>query len=188
MCTGTGGGGSSSGGGGSGGTKFTHADKLKDNDQYMTPRSAWKAIDAYIPKDKVVWEPFYGDGKSGEFLRQLGCKEVIHKQNEDFFLCDKGDIAVSNPPYSVKKEVLTWLRELGKPFILLLPTATQHTNYFQDLFGSEMQFIYPKGRIHYCKPHSGEVVKGCSFDSVYFCWKMNLPTAIVYLREAAGGE
>jgi hypothetical protein len=28
------------------------------------------------------------------------------------------------------------------------------------------------------------VVKGCSFDSLYFCWKMNLPQTIVYLRNA----
>ena len=162
---------------------FSHADKLKDNDNYMTPEGAWKAIVAYIPKNRIIWEPFYGDGKSGEFLRKLGF-EVIH-ENKDFFLHNEGEIVVSNPPFSIKKEVLTRLKELGKPFILLLPTPTQQTNYFQDLFGSEMQFIHPKSRIHYCEPGTGTVVKGCSFDSLYFCWKMNLPHTNMYLRNPA---
>ena len=162
---------------------FSHADKLKDNDNYMTPEGAWKAIVAYIPKNRIIWEPFYGDGKSGEFLRKLGF-EVIH-ENKDFFLHNEGEIVVSNPPFSIKKEVLTRLKELGKPFILLLPTATQQTKYFQGLFGSEIQIIHPNGRINYCERDTGTVVKGCSFDTVYFCWKMNLPEANVYLRNAA---
>ena len=164
---------------------FSHADKLKDNDEYMTPEGAWVAIFPYIPKDRIIWEPFYGDGKSGEFLRNLGFT-VIH-ENKDFFGHNKGEIVVTNPPFSIKKEVLLRLKKLGKPFIVLLPAPTQQTKYFQDLFGSgsEMQFIHPKGRINYCERGTGTVVKGCNFDSLYFCWKMNLPQTNVYLRNAA---
>ena len=49
-----------------------------DHHDYMTPKSAWEAIAHLIPKDKVIWEAFYGDGCSGEYLRQLGF-DVIHK-------------------------------------------------------------------------------------------------------------
>ena len=35
------------------------------HDDYMTPKSAWENIKQYIPKDKVIWEAFYGDGQSG---------------------------------------------------------------------------------------------------------------------------
>ena len=35
-------------------------------DDFMTPYHVWDDIKNYIPKDKVIWEPFYGDGQSGE--------------------------------------------------------------------------------------------------------------------------
>lgn len=53
------------------------------HDDYMTPKSAWEAIHSYIPKDKMIWEPFYGDGKSGDYLKELGF-HVIHEPM-DFF-------------------------------------------------------------------------------------------------------
>lgn len=37
------------------------------HDDYMTPKSAWESILQYIPKDKLIWEAFYGDGTSGHF-------------------------------------------------------------------------------------------------------------------------
>ena len=48
------------------------------HDDYMTPYNAWENIKDYIPKDKIVWVPFYGDGESGKYLDQLGFK-VIHE-------------------------------------------------------------------------------------------------------------
>ncbi len=35
------------------------------HDDYMTPKSAWEYIKEFIPNDKLFWEAFYGDGKSG---------------------------------------------------------------------------------------------------------------------------
>ena len=52
-------------------------------DDYMPPKSAWVNVKDYIPKDKVIWESFYGDGKSGIYLEELGFN-VIHKK-VDFF-------------------------------------------------------------------------------------------------------
>jgi hypothetical protein len=42
------------------------------NDHYMTQKSTWDMISMYIPRDKVLWEAFYGDGQSGNYLRELG--------------------------------------------------------------------------------------------------------------------
>jgi hypothetical protein len=56
---------------------------FKKNDDYMTPKYAWENIKDLIPKDKIIWEAFYGDGKSGDYLTELGF-EVIHKEI-DFF-------------------------------------------------------------------------------------------------------
>ena len=55
-----------------------HTKTFLKHDDYMTPKYAWDNIRHLIPVDKVIWEPFYGDGKSGEYLRELGF-EVIHE-------------------------------------------------------------------------------------------------------------
>jgi len=36
-----------------------HTKTFTKHDDYMTPKSAWEAIKQYIPKNKVIWEPFY---------------------------------------------------------------------------------------------------------------------------------
>jgi len=50
-----------------------HTKTFTKHDDYMTPKYAWENINEYIPKDKVIWESFYGDGKSAGYLRELGC-------------------------------------------------------------------------------------------------------------------
>ena len=87
------------------------------HDDYMTPYSVWENIKDFIPANKVIWESFYGDGKSGEHLRKLGF-EVIHEPI-DFFEENHGDIIVSNPPFSKKKEVFIRLKKLNKPFLYI---------------------------------------------------------------------
>lgn len=154
------------------------------HDDYMTPRVAWENIQHLIPKDKVIWEAFYGDGESGRILTDLGF-DVIHEPI-DFFENDKGDIVVSNPPFSRKKEVLTRLKELNKPFILIMPSFTIHTQYVRTLFGNQdLQIIIPRKRIHFKKLVNGLPVPNwksdCSFESLYYCWKMNLPNDITFL-------
>jgi len=86
------------------------------HDDYMTPKYAWENIKHLIPADKIIWEAFYGDGKSGQYLTELGFN-VIHEPI-DFFNeePDNWDIIVSNPPFSKSKEVMKRLKELDKPF------------------------------------------------------------------------
>ena len=60
-----------------------HTKTFQEHDDYMTPKYVWENIQPFIPKDKIIWEPFFGDGTSGEHLRELGF-EVIHKPI-DFF-------------------------------------------------------------------------------------------------------
>ena len=149
---------------------------------YMTPKYAWENIKEFIPQDKVIWEAFYGDGKSGEYLTELGF-DVIHKE-VDFFKNDLGDIVVSNPPFSKSKEVITRLKELEKPFILILPSNKINTQYFR-IMKNEIQIIVPPKRIHFEKHINGEKPKNwknaCYFDCFYYCYKMNLPKDIVWV-------
>ena len=108
-----------------------HTKSFTKHDDYMTPSYAWDNIKQYIPKDKVIWEAFYGDGISGKDLTKLGFN-VIHKE-VDFFENDLGDLIVSNPPFSQSKEVLTRMKELQKPFILIMPSSKINTQYVIEL-------------------------------------------------------
>ena len=70
----------------------------------MTPSYVWDWIREYIPKDKTIWEAFYGNGESGKCLSDMGF-DVIHEQI-DFFEHNLGDIIISNIPFSDKNEYL----------------------------------------------------------------------------------
>jgi len=156
------------------------------HDDYMTPKFAWSNIQHLIPKDKIIWEAFWGDGKSGQYLEELGFN-VVHDQ-DDFFKSDKGDIVVSNPPFSQSKEVLTRLVQLNKPFILILPSSKINTQYTRKLFKDQedkLQIIIPQKRINFEKQIDGIVPEGwgdrCNFDCFYYCWKIGLKSEIIWL-------
>ena len=153
------------------------------HNDYMTPKYAWENIKEYIPKDKIIWEAFYGDGKSGEYLTELGF-QVIHK-DIDFFENDLGDIIVSNPPFSDAKKVLQRLKVIDKPFILILPVSKITTQYFKE-WKDKIQIIIPSNRIHFTKFIDGKVPENwknaCNFDCFYYCYKMDLPKDIIWLE------
>ena len=104
------------------------------HDDYMTPYSAWADICEYLPKNRKVWEAFRGDGTSATFLRQLGLDVVC--ENVDFFESNYGDCVVTNPPFSKLAKVLERLRELDKPFVMIMPCYVLTTQYFQRLHAS----------------------------------------------------
>jgi hypothetical protein len=164
-----------------------HTKTFLKHDDYMTPKYAWENIQQYIPKDKIIWEAFYGDGKSGEYLTELGFN-VIHNDN-DFFESNEGDIIVSNPPFSKSKNVINRLKLLDKPFIIIMPCSKICTSYFRDNFKDSknpIQIIIPRKRIHFEKHINGVTPKGwknaCNFDCFYYCYKMNLPRDIIWLE------
>ena len=146
----------------------------------MTPKSVWEHIQHLIPK-KVIWEAFYGDGKSGDYLKELGF-DVIHEE-VDFFENDLGDIVVSNPPFSMAKEVLIRLKKLNKPFILILPSSKINTCYVRESFMNDLQIIIPRKRIQFLKRVEGvvEAKNACNFDCFYYCYRMNFPKDIIWL-------
>jgi hypothetical protein len=164
-----------------------HTKTFLKHDDYMTPKHAWENIKDYIPKDKVIWEAFYGDGKSGEYLSELGFN-VIHNKN-DFFESNEGDIVVSNPPFSKSKDILNRLKILDKPFILILPCSKICTSYFRENFKDSkdpIQIIIPRKRIHFEKQIKGDIPEGwkncCNFDCFYYCYKIGLPEDIIWLE------
>ena len=154
-----------------------------EHDDYMTPYSAWEDIVDYIPKDTEIWEAFYGNGQSFQNLQQLGFN-VVGGRDEDFFENNKGSVICSNPPFTKIPAVLKRLVELDKPFILIMPSSKINTQYFRALFSTRhIQIIIPKKRIQFEKIVNGEKVESnkCNFDCFYYCYKLNLPTDIVWL-------
>ncbi len=163
-----------------------HTKTFSKHDDYMTPKSAWEAIKDYIPKDKKIWEAFYGNGMSAQYLKELGFDVIC--DDVDFFESNYGEVIVSNIPFSLTNKILTRLVELDKPFILIMPSYKIHTQYVRNLFmnqDSKLQIIIPRKRIQFIKLIDGEVPKdyksACNFDCFYYCWKIGLDRDITWL-------
>ena len=157
----------------------TNIIKLKGDNEYMTPKEVWVSIAHLIPKDKVIFEGFYGDGNSGKFLKELGFKVESH--DVDFFddPSFNFDIIISNPPYSIKAKVFKKLSEIDKPFMMLVPVSTMTKQYLKKYFKDKIQIVIPQKRIQFIK--DGVQNNRCYFDTLWICYKMGLKSEILFL-------
>ena len=159
-----------------------HQGKGKD-DEFYTLKRDWERIQEFIPKDKVIWEPFSnGEFEGVDYLKSI-CKEVKCNTG-DFFDNNEGEVVITNPPFSIKKDVLIRLKELDKPFICILPTLAIQTKYIQKIFGNDLQVIMPTCKIFFYKWINGEkkIYDKLSYYCCYVCYKMNLPRDILWLK------
>jgi len=155
--------------------------EFKNDNQYNTCEELWTAIRHLIPTDKIIWEAFMlgnTSSRSVDILRDLGFSVIGH-HTIDFFKEDFGDVIISNPPYSIKKQIFKRLALLDKPFILILPISTISKQFVKVLQRDKLQIIIPNKRMQFEK--AGEQLKRCWFDCVYFCYKMNLEKDITFL-------
>jgi hypothetical protein len=164
-----------------------HTKTFQKHDDYMTPNYAWDDIKEFIPKDKIIWEAFYGNGESGKYLKEKMNLNIIHEEI-DFFddnTLPEFDMIVSNPPFSKSKEVFKRLKQLDKPFIIICPSSKLNTGYIREYYKNQkLQIIIPRKRIHFKKLIDGKEIEGkscCNFDCFYYCYKMNLPNDIMWL-------
>lgn len=159
--------------------------QMNDDDDYTTPLQIWSNIKEYLPKaDTVIWEAFFNKhSKSAEHLRSLGCSVVY--EDIDFYENDIGDCIVTNPPFSDKTNVINRLYELDKPFIITIPIHSLSARYIKNKFKNKLQIIMPDTRMHFEKMDSitGEmqILKKTPFDTIYVCYKMDLPRDILWL-------
>ena len=104
----------------------------KQSDEVYTPDYAVKPIIKYLDNfcnktQYTVWCPFdKADSAYVRLLKQEGYKVIYsHIDNgQNFFTFEpeeRYDFIVSNPPFSIKDQILKRLRELNKPFAILLP-------------------------------------------------------------------
>ena len=154
----------------------------KDSDNYITNKYEWERIKDYIPTDKIIWSPFYCDGKQKEYFKELGY-DIIHEDKDFFSYTPEYDLLIDNPPFSKKNEILIKLNDLDKPFILICPSMLLSYKYFQTNFKDKnIQLIIPYKRMNFKHLNSNKKNYSPPFASFYYCYKMNLPKDIIFLE------
>ena len=113
----------------------------KDSDNYATDKLGWEIIKEYIPREKIIWSPFYCDGKQKEYFADMGL-DIIHEDKDFFDYTPEYDIIIDNPPFSKWKEICLRLKELDKPFILVSFPKCFLTKKFQNLFKEHFLFNF----------------------------------------------
>tara|TARA_R100000388_G_C7189014_1_gene132583 strand:- start:251 stop:724 length:474 start_codon:yes stop_codon:yes gene_type:complete len=153
--------------------------KDKESDNYATDKNGWEIIKQFIPTDKVIWAPFYCDGKQKDYFKEMGY-DIIH-EDEDFFENNKGEIIIDNPPFSKMKLICNRLKELDKPFILIAFSKVLLMKWFQKLFKDDLQVIIPFSRptfTHLTNPKKGYTPP---YGVMYYCYKMNLEKDLMFI-------
>lgn len=157
----------------------------KASDEVYTPDYAVKPILKFLKPGSVIWCPF--DTEDSEYVKifkEAGYKVIYsHIDNgQNFFEFEPKedyDVIISNPPFSIKDDILRRLNELDKPYAMLMPLpALQGQKRFKYLKGSQA-LIFDK-RINYFKDYkTKEIQKGISFASIYIC-KDFLPKDLIF--------
>lgn len=163
------------------------------NDEYYTPAYAIEPLLPFLKPQSKIWCPF--DTEESLFVSMLKDQghSVINshiKYGQDFFEffpvkdsknnennensedLEDIDYIVSNPPYSIKTEILTRLFELKIPFAMLLSSpgifeSQKRFNLFKD---NDFELMYFNRRVSYLKSYEDtETIKNPPFSSVYVC-------------------
>lgn len=153
----------------------------KKEDEWYTPSYIWDMIKDYIEpfKDKVIYEGFYGCGKTYEYFKENGYN-ILGEKGLDFFdeksndYIDNSDIIISNPPFSIKYKIINTLVNKDKSFILILPLSCINTISFRKAFNGNMDdltLLIPRGRLKFLK--GNDLKSSPSFESCFVCYKIS---------------
>ena len=146
------------------------------SDDYETPSALWDIILSKINTSYTIWEAFYLNGNSGEYIKNKGFN--VYHENRDFFSYEpECDIIVSNPPYSKRRQVFKRLKELNKPWAMLVPLNTIANEYMHSLFDN-ISIVIPKKRCGFIK--NGIQMKSPNFEIVWICWGFGTPNTLIY--------
>lgn len=160
--------------------------QCKDSDEMYTPFYAVSPLVDFIKKGSTVWCPFDEEWSAYVVLLREKGFNVINShlaEGEDFFLYEpkEYDVIISNPPFSMKDEVLKRLHKLNKPFAILLPlNSLQGKKRFP--YVKDLQLLFFDNRVGYHKSDSmNKPMASSPFASAYFC-KHFLPKDIMALE------
>ena len=156
-----------------------HKTIINKNDERYTPSILVKPILKFIPPNSTIWCPF--DTENSEFVIHL--KEQGHKVifshiflGQDFFKYtpkEDFDYIISNPPFSLKLEVLKRLYDLNKPFAMLLNLECLNYQSVGSFFlDKNLELLIVDKKVSFDGNTS-------SFNTSYFCNKM-LPEKLMF--------
>ncbi len=154
--------------------------KDKDTDNYTTDKRGWEMIKDFIPNDKIIWSPFYSDGKQKQYFAEMGL-DIIHEDKDFFNSTPNYDIIIDNPPYSKWFEICDRLKELDTPFILIAKPNCFMTKKFQNLFKEHLQLIIPNNRPTFSHITKKKIGYTPPFGTWYFCYKLGLKNDLTFI-------
>ncbi len=159
------------------------------SDEWFTPSCAVYPILKYLKSGSTVWCPF--DTDDSNFVKVLKSKgfnvintHIVH--DEDFFDINlECDYIISNPPYSLRNEVLDKLFRIGRPFAMLMNTnglfdSAIRWNLFKN---NNFSLIYLKGRTSFMQEYGVEQKTSPPFQSAYICGNISDKQIIFDERE-----
>lgn len=145
-------------------------------DQAQTPPYALLPLLPYLPKDWVVWESAAGKGFLAEAIMGLNGNFVIETDlltGTDFFTAGtRGDIQVTNPPYSfpLRYEWIEQTYKNNQPFALLMPFETWAAARAQAMFQRHgVSVILINRRVNFYMPYKKWEGKGSDYPVAWFC-------------------
>lgn len=157
------------------------------NDEFYTPLYAIKPILEFIPSSVKVWCPF--DTEQSLFVKELSkTNEVVYSSllnGQNFFeieVPENTKYIISNPPYSLKTEVLERLFKFDIPFAMLLGIVGlfESKKRFEMFRDNEFEIMYFNKRIAYFKDYNEQKPSlNPPFSSVYICHNI-LPKKIMF--------
>ncbi len=161
----------------------------KLSDLYETPTETLDMVlDHLDPVKHYIWEPFRGTGHSTRYMSEQRGFRVTNGDDPDFFQQTvpfregMTTVLVSNPPFSLKQQILKHLFAKGFYNIaLLLPAPVLFTKYFRAYCSVyPVQIIVHTKRCTFLDPSTGKKCGPASFDVVWICIGLSLPRDLIF--------
>lgn len=161
------------------------------SDEQYTPAYAVYPLLKYLnmycsnKSNYTIWCPF--DTEDSEYVKIFHAEgyNVIATHidaGQNFFTYEPEehyDFIISNPPFSIKDDILRRLYELNKPYAILLPIPTLQGQKRFSYMKNCQALIFDKRINFYKDAEKTQIQKGASFASFYLC-KNFLPRDLIF--------
>jgi len=157
------------------------------NDEFYTPVYAILPIVKYLKENSTIWCPFDSDESYYVKIFKKCGFDVVNTHiddGDDFFKIDipHCDYIISNPPYSLKTEVIEYLFKINKPFAMLVGIVGlfESKRRFNMFNNNTFEIMYFDKRISFLESYDDIKPKlNPPFSSGYICHNV-LPRQIIF--------